>query len=143
MLLGIHAGEKDVDALILIAGSVIAILYFLWVFFLAMMNLRRAHEADLLSPVAMVLGMPLLCIFYVLDALVNFTLFSLLVQDLPREWTVSSHINRLLRTGKPYQARIAYFICTHLLDAFDPSGAHCNHLARNCKTQYKPECETE
>jgi hypothetical protein len=89
------------------------------------MNLQRARDNGTLSRVAYTLGLPLFAAGYVLDVAVNLTIFSVLVLDLPREGTITAHINRLLKSGRPFQKTVARWFCHHLLDAFDPSGSHC------------------
>lgn len=89
------------------------------------MNLIRAKESGKLSRPALILGYPILIVGYILDILMNATFVSLLVMDLPRELTVSSHLCRLSRDGNRWQRTVSTFICEQLLDAFDPSGKHC------------------
>src|ERR1700759_4737259 len=62
--------------------------YVLWLFYLAVMNLERAQKAGTLSPIATLLGKPILFVGYALDVALNLTFFSLLVADVPREWTI-------------------------------------------------------
>jgi hypothetical protein len=107
-----------------IAGGIFTF-YILWIFYLAVMSLTHAQKTGRLTRASRTLGLPILLIGYAADVLVNATLFSLLVWDLPREYTVTQHINRLLRHGKPLQKTISHWVCHHLLDTFDPSGKHC------------------
>ena len=104
--------------------GIVAEVYFLWIFYLAVMNLKRARDAGTISRVALVLGCPVLAVGYVFDLAVNITVCSLLVWDWPREATVSAHLARLVRTGTPYQRTVSRWLAVNLLDAFDPSGNH-------------------
>lgn len=88
------------------------------------MALKRARDDGSISRIALTLGYPVLAVGYVLDFCVNISVLSLVVLDLPRETTVSQHLSRLVKTGKPFQVAIANWIGKNLLDAFDPSGAH-------------------
>ena len=106
-----------------ITGAILEI-YFLWIFYLAVMTLKRARDDGTISKVALLLGYPVLVVGYVLDFCVNVTLLSIIVLDLPKETTVSLHLRRLSKTGTPYQKAIANWIAKNLLDAFDPSGTH-------------------
>lgn len=98
--------------------------YVTWILFLALMSLIRAREVGKLSKTAYYLGLPLLAVGYALDIFLNVFLLSLLTLDLPREYTVSAHLSRLLDAGG-WRSKIAFWICTNLLDTFDPSGQHC------------------
>lgn len=88
------------------------------------MALKRARDDGTISKIALVLGYPILVAGYILDFCVNISILSLVVLDFPKEITVSQHLSRLVRTGKPFQQTIANWIAKNLLDAFDPSGAH-------------------
>lgn len=103
--------------------------YLLWFFYLAIMSIYRGKETA--STFARYLGYPIFLIGYVLDVLINVTLFSLLVLDFPREWTITTHINRLAETDKGWRRVVGCWICRNLLDAFDPDGFHC----RSCGEQ--------
>lgn len=104
--------------------GIVAEIYFLWIFYLAVMTLKRARDAGTISKTALLLGYPVLLVGYLLDMVVNVTVLSLLTLDLPREATVSQHLRRLSGSGKPFQKSIANWIAVNLLDAFDPSGSH-------------------
>lgn len=99
-------------------------LYMLWVMYLAVMALKRARDSGKLSKPAMVLGYPLLFIGLVLDALVNITLGSVLMLELPREWLVTARLTRHINTGSGWRKKLALWVTATLLDAFDPRGVH-------------------
>ena len=103
----------------------VAISYALWLFYLAVMNLQRAHENGTISKLAFVLGLPILFIGVLLDILVNIFVMTLLFVEPPREWLVTARLQRHVRTGSGYRKKLAWFICHYLLDTFDPSGKHC------------------
>lgn len=112
---------------ILIGCLVNAVLltYFLWVFYLAVMNLVRAKEAGKLSRTAFVLGTPILLTGVILDVLCNIFVATFLVLELPRELLVTTRLKRLVKT-EGWRSKVAKFICSRLLDQFDPSGCHCD-----------------
>jgi len=105
-----------------VIAGVIAV-YALWVFYLAVMNLRRAKEAGKLSKMVLVIALPVLVTAYVIDVLVNVSLATILFVDLPREWTFSHRLERY-STGDDWRAAVALWIAVHMLDPFDPSGSH-------------------
>lgn len=101
----------------------IAVLYALWILFLAAMNLRTAREAGKLPRAALWLAVPVVLLAFALDVIVNLTLGTLVFMDRPREWTVSERLSRYL-PGSDWRACAAMWIGENLLDPFDPSGSH-------------------
>ena len=99
-------------------------LYGLWVFYLAVMSLQRALQNGTLSQPAKVLGTPVLVIGLILDALCNIVIMTILLLEFPQEWLVTKRLSRHIK--KPgWRCQVAYWICSNLLDTFDPSGKHC------------------
>src|SRR5437879_6008190 len=98
-------------------GVYVASIYVLWILFLAVMNLKRAKDNGTLTPVARYLGLPIFWLGYLMDFLLNIFPFSPLVADFPEEWTISAHIERLLKEGNSWQQAVCRFICHNLLDA--------------------------
>lgn len=106
-------------------GASLAAVYVLWLFYLAVMNLKRAKIACRLSRPALVLGLPVLAVALAIDVTVNLTLVTLVMLERPREWTVSARLTRHLHSGSGWRQALAGWVCSNLLDAFDPSGSHC------------------
>lgn len=102
------------------------LLYLLWLFYLAVMNLYRAKKAQQISKVALWLGYPILILGALLDVLVNFIVMSLLFLETPRELLVTSRLARHVKANKGWRSKVAYWICHNFLNAFDPSGDHCD-----------------
>ena len=70
--------------------------------------------------------LPLLVTMVVVDVLMNWTLFTLITLDLPREAFVTSRMKRYrAQTTVNWHSRLATFICTKLLNPFDPTKHHC------------------
>ena len=105
---------------------VLATLYVLWILYLAVMNLKRAYDARTISKVALWLGYPVLLIGLALDALVNIFIMTVVFVELPREWLVTTRLKRHIKGDKSWRKSFSYFICHTLLNAFDPSGDHCD-----------------
>lgn len=114
-----------VDQVLGWAGGLVGVLYALWIFYLAIMNLSRADQAHQLRPVALVLGVPVLLVGYMLDVLVNAVVLTVVLLELPLELTVSDRLGRHLRTSGTWRNRVARWVCLELLDQFDPTGRHC------------------
>ena len=97
--------------------------YLLWILYLAVMNLKRVKDAGLISPLALTLGYPVLFIGYLLDVLVNITVLTLVLLELPKELTVTARLKRHNRTSTGWRKSVAVWF-EPLLDPFDPSGDH-------------------
>jgi hypothetical protein len=100
-------------------------LYALWLFYLAVMNLKRARDAGTMTRVAYLLGAPILYIGYALDIIVNWFVMTLLLLELPRwrEFTVTARLKRHAQ-GQGWRKAIALWFAVHLLNPYDPSGKH-------------------
>ena len=97
--------------------------YALWVFFLSVMNLKRAKDAGQLTTTAKCLGYPVLIVGYLLDCFVNLTVMTVLLLEIPQETTVTSRLSRHLNEGEGWRKSIAAWAAP-LLNPFDPSGRH-------------------
>lgn len=102
----------------------LGITYATWLFYLAIMNLKRAKDNGKLTKIVYVLGYPLLFVGLVLDILSNFLLFTVLLLEIPRETLVTTRLSRHI-CGTGWRSKIAKWFCINLLDQFDPSGTHC------------------
>lgn len=99
------------------------LLYALWVFFLAVMSLKRAKDAGLLTATAKCFGYPVLFAGLLLDFIANTFVLSLLLLELPREGTVTSRLKRHNATSTGWRKAVAAWT-EPLLDPYDPSGDH-------------------
>jgi hypothetical protein len=79
------------------AGFALAVLYGLWLFYLAVMNLKRAKDAGTLTRVALFFGWPLLLAGLVLDLIANVLVATLIFADMPAELTVTARLKRYVR----------------------------------------------
>lgn len=96
----------------------------LYLFYAAVMNLKRARDEGKMTPAMKVFGLPMLYVGLLLDVFVNLIPVSLLLLELPKEWLVTSRFSRhIKKTG--WRSRVAKWFCTNLLDSLDPSGCHC------------------
>lgn len=98
-------------------------IYLLWILYLAVMNLSRAHRLGTISRLAFFCGIPLLLLGLLVDTLVNLFVMTLLFADLPRELLVTSRLQRYAK-GAGWRRRAALWFADHFLDDFDPSGKH-------------------
>lgn len=115
--------------LFLIVCAAFGSVWLLWVFFLAVMNLKRAKAAGLLSWQAKLFGYPVVWLGYAIDFTVNTLPMSALLIELPqwqlKELLVTDRLKRLRRTDKRsgWQRDVAEWFVT-LLNPFDPDGDH-------------------
>ncbi len=108
---------------IYITLTVLAAFYALWVFYLAVMNLKRVKDTVGLSPIAMFFGTPVLIVGYVLDAILNIIPMSIVLLEFPEELTISERLKRHNRESTGWRRKVAQWF-EPLLDPFDPSGNH-------------------
>jgi hypothetical protein len=97
--------------------------YALWVFYIAVMGLKRVRDTVGLSPWALRFGYPVLIVGYVLDVLVNWFVFTVVMLEIPKELTVSSRLKRHNQESTGWRLAVVKFF-EPLLDPFDPSGNH-------------------
>ena len=101
---------------------------FLWAFwgmYVLVMGIYRAHLSHRLKGLVLVLSLPFVAIGYLMDVFANVTIASLVFLEPPREWLVTSRLQRYIAHGTGWRAAKARWICDNLLDVFDPSGEHC------------------
>ncbi len=110
------------SALLLLPLVAFAALYALWVFFLAVMALKRARDGGLLVTRTKVLGYPILFAGLILDAIANIFVMTIILMEIPKEMTVTARLKRHNRGAGWRQAVAAWF--KPLLDPYDPSGIH-------------------
>lgn len=106
-----------------IALGAYAALLLLWLLYVQVMAALRVWNS--LHWLAKLHLLPLAPPFLLLDALVNLTIGSLLFLELPRWWTLSErlHYHAIRRHG--WRTAMALWLCTELLNPFDPDGHHC------------------
>jgi hypothetical protein len=109
-------------------GYALLSLYVLWIYYLAVMALRRAKINGTVKPgwfQSIVLATVVFPgVFF--DWLANFTIATVLFLELPGSWgeLVTGRLKRHCK--KPtWRGAIARFVCHELLDRFDPAGRHC------------------
>ena len=101
----------------------ISLTYGLFVFYAAVMNIKRVRDMGRLTRLGMVLGYPTLAIGLVLDVIVNVLVMSPLLLELPHELTVTSRLKRHHTTSTGWRLAVVLFL-EPLLDPLDPSGDH-------------------
>jgi hypothetical protein len=111
------------QALLWYAGTSFLGMYILWIFYLAVMGLKRARDAGLLSKTAKVLGTPVLVVGYLLDFVLNVFVMTIILLELPEETTVSKRLKRHNNDQGGWRLAVVRWF-EPLLDPYDPSGDH-------------------
>jgi len=111
-----------VIAIYYLAGSLVSI-YLLWIFYVAVMAIKRVRDEGKLTKLALVMGMPVLIIGLLLDFIVNVFVMSLLLLEPPRETTVTARLKRHHKESDGWRLKIVLFF-EPLLDPYDPDGDH-------------------
>jgi hypothetical protein len=108
-----------------IAASAYGLAFVTWLFYLAAMNLM-AHRHDM-YPIAKAHAYPLIAVGLVLDVAVNVLVASVLFMKYPQDWLLTSRLKRYLldKNERPWRRSLAFWVCSRLLDQFDPKGKHC------------------
>ena len=91
----------------MVAVAVVGSLWVLWIFYLAVMSLYRAHHARTLSLPAKLLGYPTLAVGALLDAAVNIIIMSVVFVERPYEWLVTKRLSRHIKTGGGWRRKLA------------------------------------
>ncbi len=104
-------------------------LWALWGLYVLLMGLYRAHITKRLSKPAKVLALPFLIVGYVLDVFVNVFIATFLFWELPRSFLLTARLESHLKS-EGRRGKLARWICTKLLDVFDPSDTHCRVAPR-------------
>jgi hypothetical protein len=111
-----------VNALIYIGVSLL-ITYALYVWYAAVMNIKRVRDMGKLTTLGKVFGYPTLVIGLILDLLVNWFVMTLILLEVPRELTVTSRLKRHHKESTGYRLAVVKFF-EPVLDPLDPSGDH-------------------
>lgn len=97
--------------------------YALYVFYAAVMNIKRVKDAGKLTTFGKVLGYPTLFIGLALDLIVNVFVMTIVLLELPQELTVTSRLKRHHKESIGWRLSVVKFF-EPLLDPLDPSGNH-------------------
>jgi len=99
---------------------------FTWIYFLAVMNLKR--HLDELRWFHKLWGYPAVYLFLIVDAAFNLIVGTLCYLELPPYWKgeilFTGRCKRLLN-DPGWRGTVAHFWCSKFLNPFDPSGTHC------------------
>lgn len=97
-----------------------------WALYVFTMGLYRSFLAGRLRGLPLLLASPFVIVAFVLDFLFQVTVFTVVFWDRPRHWLVTHRLRAYMRGRNTWRRRLADYLCKHLLDPFDPTGAHCD-----------------
>lgn len=97
--------------------------YALYVFYAAVMNIKRVRDLGKLTLLGKIFGYPTLIIGLILDLIINVFVMTFLLLELPRELTVTSRLKRHHEESTGWRLAIVKFF-EPVLDPLDPSGDH-------------------
>lgn len=97
--------------------------YLLWIFYLAVMNLKRVRDIGGLTRTTIILGTPILILGYIIDFICNVFFLTFILLELPQETTVTARLKRHNRTSTGWRKAVATWF-EPIVDPFDPSGNH-------------------
>ena len=102
-------------------------LILLWYAYILVMGLYRAHLMGRLNGLAKWLAYPAVIVGWLMDWLANVLIATVVFAELPQAWNelVTDRLSRYVKGPMGRQRTKALWVCTHLLDVFDPTGAHC------------------
>lgn len=109
-------------------AAVFGILSYCWIswgLYVLIMGVYRAHLAKRLNWATILLSLPFLALGYILDVLANIFIASILFLEVPREWFVTTRLQRYNAQKSNWRSKLSKWICDNLLDVFDPTGSHC------------------
>lgn len=104
-------------------GLSLGITYALYVWYAAVMNIKRVRDMGKLTTMGKVLAYPTLVIGFILDLLVNWFVMTVILVEIPRELTVTSRLKRHHKESTGYRLAVVKFF-EPVLDPLDPSGDH-------------------
>lgn len=106
----------------------LALVIYLWLFwgaYVLVMGIYRAYLNKKLTPLTLTMSFPFVVIGGIMDVLANMFIASFVFLEIPKEFLVTSRLARLNAEGTGWRKDIATFVCSNLLDVFDPNGDHC------------------
>jgi hypothetical protein len=115
-------------AVLIPLGWALAYLYGFWLLYVLIMGFYRAYLAKRLTKPALVLAAPAIGFGLVVDWFANWTLAALYFQELPlrpRELVTDRLTRYINQPQTTWRQSHANWICTNLLDYFDPNDVHC------------------
>lgn len=100
----------------------IMLMWFTWVFFLAVMHLRIIRDTQGFTKVNIIPAYVALIVGLILDASLNLAM-SIPLLDRPKELLLTGKLKRLIKEDMGWRGDVAEFLCKHFLVPADKN--HC------------------
>lgn len=102
-------------------------LYIFWLMYILVMGMYRAKLDGRLTGTRLVLAYPAIIIAVLVDWITNWTIAAVVFAELPKSGKelVTQRLTRYLLTDTGWRYKMASWICSTLLDVFDPKSKHC------------------
>ena len=101
-------------------------LWVFWILYVFTMGLYRAFLTGRLKGLSLFMCSPFVVVAFALDVVMQVTVFSVVFIDPPKHWLVTHRLRAYMLGPDTWRRRWADYLCRHLLDPFDPTGAHCD-----------------
>lgn len=111
--------------ILMYVGIILLAMWFTWGIYLTIMHLKTARDSGKLTPAAKIFAYPWAVLFLFMDVAFNLVVGTIIFLEPPREWLFTARVSRL-NDGDDWRGKLATFLCTQLLDPFDPDGRHCS-----------------
>lgn len=103
---------------------------FLWVFYytyILVMSFYRLHLRGELKGIVWWLALPAVIVGITMDVIAQYTYAAIIFKEWPekKEYLVTDRLQRYMLQPGTWRFKRAKWICTKLLDPFDPTGKHC------------------
>lgn len=108
------------------SGALLVLLWAFWVLYVFTMGLYRAFLQKRLKGLTLFMCAPFVAVALVLDFAAQVTVFTVVFLDPPTHLLVTNRLRAYMAGPEGWRRRLADYICKHLLDPFDPTGAHCD-----------------
>lgn len=112
-----------------VIGYIYISMFITWLFYLAVMHLKRVKDKEDFSLIEKLFAYPMLYIGLFIDIMFNITSGTIFFLEPPREFLFTSRCQRHLESKKTnfyarYQKRVAKYFCSKFMDPYDEDG-HC------------------
>ena len=110
---------------LLYSAYILGFLWLFWGFYVQVMGLYRVYLRKELKGLNAVLSLPYIFLGLLMDVFCNVFIAPVVFLELPKEFLVTSRLQRYKTYKRGYKLKVATLICEGMLDVFDPSGDHC------------------
>lgn len=102
-------------------------LYCFYMLYILIMGIYRAHLLNKLNRLQIVLCFPAVVLGWLVDVVCNLVIAPFIFLEVPQELLVTKRLERHIASNDTdeWRYQLSDYICSNLLDVFDPNGSHC------------------